>query len=65
MLFRAYRIEEATGVYRVKLLPDGYPRMERPRRGRQRGDLDEEPDANWWHGLRVRLLSVLVPEGEL
>jgi hypothetical protein len=27
--------------------------------------LAEEPDASWWHGVRVRLLSLLVPEGEL
>jgi putative cardiolipin synthase len=66
MLFRAYRIEEATGVYRVKLLPDGqslgWSVLDAD--GNE-VTLDEEPDANWWHGLRVRLLSVLVPEGEL
>jgi putative cardiolipin synthase len=66
MLFRAYRIEEATGVYRVKLLADGHSLgwSFRDADGNE-VTLAEEPDANWWHGLRVRLLSLLVPEAEL
>jgi phosphatidylserine/phosphatidylglycerophosphate/cardiolipin synthase-like enzyme len=66
MMFLAYRIEEATGVYRVRLLPDGHSL------GWSVLDADgteitlpEEPDASWWHRLRLRLLSLFVPEGEL
>jgi phosphatidylserine/phosphatidylglycerophosphate/cardiolipin synthase-like enzyme len=66
MLFAAFRVEEAAGVVRVSLKPDGHGvawsvldahGLEQP--------LDHEPDANWWLRLRVRLLAALVPEGEL
>jgi putative cardiolipin synthase len=66
MLFRAFQIGQATGVYRVKLLPDGHSLgwSALDAEGNE-VTLTEEPDANWWHALRVRLLSLLVPEGEL
>ena len=65
MLFTAFRIEEAIGVVRVRLRSDGalgWSVLDAD--GRER-DLDHQPDASWWHGLRVRLLALLVPEREL
>jgi phosphatidylserine/phosphatidylglycerophosphate/cardiolipin synthase-like enzyme len=65
MTFRALRIDEATGVYRVKLMPDGSLGWSVLDADRNEVILSEEPDASWWHRLRVRLLSLLVPEDEL
>jgi hypothetical protein len=65
MLFTAFRIEEAIGVVRVRLRSSGalaWSVLDAD--GRER-DLDRQPDASWWHGLRVRLLALLVPEREL
>jgi putative cardiolipin synthase len=66
MLFRAFRVEEAVGVYRVRLAPDGATLVWsiRDEAGRE-VTLDHEPDASWWQHLRVRLLSIFVPEGQL
>ena len=41
-----------------------HARLVGPRRSRPEVTLDHEPDASWWR-LRVRLLSVFVPEGQL
>jgi phosphatidylserine/phosphatidylglycerophosphate/cardiolipin synthase-like enzyme len=66
MLYRAYRVEDASGVYRVRLEPDGH--------GLEWSVLDDEgreqvlpsePDSSWWRRVRLQLLSLLVPEGEL
>ena len=66
MLRAAFRIEEAVGVVRVRLASDGkrlaWSVLDAD--GREQV-LDEEPDGSWWHRLRVRLLGLLVPEGEL
>src|SRR5262245_54175442 len=66
MLYKAYRIEEGTGVYRVKLLPDGntVDWSVLSADGKEI-TLDEEPDARHWNRLLIGLLSLLVPEGEL
>jgi putative cardiolipin synthase len=66
MLRAAFRIEEAVGVVRVRLAEDGrslsWSVLDAD--GREQ-ILDHEPDGSWWHRLRVRLLGLLVPEGEL
>jgi cardiolipin synthase C len=66
MLYRAFRIEEAAGVYRVRLAADGTTLVWSvlDEEGREE-TLDHEPDASWWRRLRVRVLSVFVPEGQL
>jgi hypothetical protein len=66
MLYRAFRIEEAAGVYRVRLAADGTTLVWSvlDEEGREE-TLDHEPDASWWRRLRVRLLSLFVPEGQL
>jgi phosphatidylserine/phosphatidylglycerophosphate/cardiolipin synthase-like enzyme len=66
MLYRAFRIDEAVGVYRVKLLADGQTLAWsiRDADGNE-VTLADEPDASWLHRLRVKLLSAFVPEGEL
>jgi phosphatidylserine/phosphatidylglycerophosphate/cardiolipin synthase-like enzyme len=66
MLFAAYRIEQAAGVYQVKLLPDGQT-IGWSIRGADGKEvmLTEEPDSNGWYRLRQRVLSWFVPEREL
>ena len=66
MLRAAFRIEEAAGVVRVRLAADGQTLSWSVLDDEGREELlDHEPDASWWHRLRVRLLGLLVPEGEL
>ena len=66
MLFRAFRVEEAAGVYRVRLAADGRTLVWSVLNGSgQEETLEDEPDASWWRRLRVRLLSIFVPEGQL
>ena len=66
MLFRAFRVEEAAGVYRVRLAADGRALVWSVLNGSgQEEMLEDEPDASWWRRLRVRLLSIFVPEGQL
>ena len=66
MLYRAYRIEEAPGVYRVRLLEDGRTlAWSAPDAEGREVILTEEPDASWWQRFRSRLLSAFVPEDEL
>jgi hypothetical protein len=50
----------------VRLAPDGTTLVWSilDEAGREQ-TLDHEPDASWWRRLRVRLLSILVPEGQL
>jgi phosphatidylserine/phosphatidylglycerophosphate/cardiolipin synthase-like enzyme len=66
MLFSAFRIEEAAGVVRVRLAPDGKTLSWSvlDANGEER-TLDHEPDGSWWHRFRLRVLGALVPEGEL
>jgi cardiolipin synthase C len=66
MLFSAYRVEQAPGVYRVRLQPDGKSLAWSVLNGDLAEEtLTNEPDANWWQRFRARLLSVFVPEGQL
>ena len=66
MLFRAFRVEEAAGVYRVRLGVDGRTLVWSILNGSgQEETLEDEPDASWWRRLRLRLLSIFVPEGQL
>jgi len=66
MLRAAFRVEEATGVVRVRLAADGTSLAWSVLDGEGREELlDHEPDASWSHRLRVWLLGLLVPEGEL
>jgi phosphatidylserine/phosphatidylglycerophosphate/cardiolipin synthase-like enzyme len=66
MLFSAFRIEEAAGVVRVRLAPDGktltWSALDEHM---QEHTLDHEPDGSWWQRFRLRLLALLVPEHEL
>src|SRR5262249_16287791 len=66
MLFSAFRVEEAAGVVRVRLAPDGKTLSWSvlDENGQER-TLDHEPDGSWWPRFRLRLLGLLVPEGEL
>jgi phosphatidylserine/phosphatidylglycerophosphate/cardiolipin synthase-like enzyme len=66
MLRAAFRVEEAAGVARVRLAADGTSLAWSVLDGQGHEEvLDHEPDASWWNRLRVRLLGLLVPEGEL
>jgi len=66
MLFRAFRVEEAAGVYRVRFAADGRTVVWSVLNGSgQEETLESEPDASWWRRLRVRLLSIFVPEEQL
>jgi putative cardiolipin synthase len=65
MLFHAFRIEEATGVVRVRLQSDGRLAWSVLDANGHEQTLDHEPDESWWRRLRLRLLALLVPEREL
>jgi hypothetical protein len=59
-------VRTASDVYRVRPAPDGTTLVWSiiDEAGREE-TIDHEPDASWWRRLRVRLLSVFVPEGQL
>ena len=66
MLSSAFRIQEAAGVVRVRLQPDGHSLAwsVRDADGHEQ-PLDHEPDGSWSRRFRLRLLGLLVPEQEL
>lgn len=65
MLFAAFRIEEATGVVRVRLRGDGRLAWSVLDADGREQTLDDEPDGSWWRRLRLRLLALIFPEREL
>jgi hypothetical protein len=59
-------VRTTSRVYRVRLAPDGTKLVWSINDEAGRAEtLDHKPDASWWRRLRVCLLSVFGPEGQL
>jgi cardiolipin synthase C len=60
----AFKVDSMTGVYQVKLRPDGEIRWVAVD-GDSAEELDVDPDTTLWQRLRLFVLSYLVPESQL
>ena len=65
MVLTAFRLDSMTGVYEVKLKPEGSGVRWVAVDGDSSVEVDIDPDANLWQRLRLMLLYLLVPEGQL
>ena len=65
MVLSAFRVDDMTGVYEVKLKPDGSGVRWVAVDGESRDEVDIDPDTNVLQRLRLMLMYLLVPEGQL
>jgi phosphatidylserine/phosphatidylglycerophosphate/cardiolipin synthase-like enzyme len=65
MITDAFKIGQMSGVYQVKLKPNGSGVRWTAVDGDSREELDIDPDTNFWQRVRLMLMSLLVPEGQL
>jgi hypothetical protein len=65
MVLSAFRVDSMTGVYEVKLKPDGSGVRWVATDGNSSDEVDIDPDTNVWQRLRLMLMYLLVPEGQL
>ena len=65
MVLSAFRVDTLTGVYEVKLTPDGSGVRWLAVDGDANVEVDIDPDTNVWQRLRLMLMYLLVPEGQL
>jgi putative cardiolipin synthase len=65
MVLSAFRVDDMTGVYQVKLKPDGSGVRWVAVDGDSNDEVDIDPDTNVWQRLRLMLMYLLVPEGQL
>jgi len=65
MVLSAFRVDSMAGVYEVKLKPDGSGVRWVAVDGDSNVEVDVDPDTNVWQRLRLMLMYLLVPEGQL
>ena len=65
MVLTAFRLDSMTGVYEVKLKPDGSGVRWVAVDGDSSVEVDIDPDTNVWQRLRLMMMYLLVPEGQL
>jgi hypothetical protein len=65
MVIAAFKVDQLTGVYQIKLRPDGKGVRWFAVDGDKTEELDVDPDTSMWMRLRLLLLSFLVPESQL
>ena len=65
MVLAAFKVDELTGVYQVKLRDNGVGVRWIAVDGDTTEELDVDPDTSLWQRLRLMMLSWFVPEGQL
>ena len=65
MVLGAFRVDALTGVYRVRLRPDGAGVRWTTADADTNEELDIDPDTSLWQRLRLMLLSWFIPESQL
>ena len=65
MVLGAFRVDALTGVYRVRLRPDGAGVRWTTADADTNEELDIDPDTRLWQRLRLMLLSWFIPESQL
>jgi len=65
MVIGAFKVDSMNGVYQVKLKPDGAGVRWTAVDGESQEELDIDPDTNVWQRIRLMLIYLLVPEGQL
>ncbi len=65
MILGAFRVDELTGVYRVKLRPDGAGVRWTAADADRTEELDIDPDTSLWQRVRLMLMSWFIPESQL
>ncbi|MEP7298669.1 MAG: phospholipase D family protein [Burkholderiales bacterium] len=65
MVLAGFKVAEMTGVYQVKLQPDGRGVRWVAADGDTTEEVDVEPDTTFWQRARLMLLGLFVPESQL
>ena len=65
MIIDAFKVDSLNGVYQVKLRPGGTGVRWIAVDADSREELDIDPDTSFWQRIRLMLISLLVPEGQL
>ena len=65
MVLGAFKVDSMNGVYQVKLRPDGAGVRWTAVDGETQEEMDIDPDTSVWQRIRLMLMYLLVPEGQL
>lgn len=65
MILGVFKIDAMTGVYQVKLRPDGLGVRWTAMDDKSHEEIDIDPDTSAWQRLRLMLMYLLVPESQL